>query len=283
MKLGKKIAIISAAGRGIGKGIAKALGEEGATVIVNSFSEETANQCASEIEALGGHAIPRPGDITNPDTIIAVVKETIDQFGKIDILVNNVGAGPKEFSKPPEHPLGRIENIWNAMYGQNLLPAVLMTEAVAAQMKKQEGGKIVNISSIAGIDSFSPKMLNDFVHPSYGAMKAALISYTKTCADLLGPSNINVNAVCPGIVYTDAWKQNAERAIEKIPEFQGRDPRKWFEGIFSDEYPQYFDRTPLRREQSTEDMGNAVLFLVSESSMNITGQTIIVDGGMFKV
>jgi NAD(P)-dependent dehydrogenase (short-subunit alcohol dehydrogenase family) len=134
-----------------------------------------------------------------------------------------------------------------------------------------------------GRSSLSAKMLETFVHPSYGAMKAGLISYTQTLAEMLGPHNINVNAVCPGIVYTDAWRGNAERAVTAVPEFIGMDPREWFEGIFRGDYPEIFDRTPLGREQTVEDIGKAVVFLVSDDSMNITGQSLMVDGGMIKL
>jgi NAD(P)-dependent dehydrogenase (short-subunit alcohol dehydrogenase family) len=92
-----------------------------------------------------------------------------------------------------------------------------------------------------------------------------------------------VNAVCPGIVYTDAWKANAERAVKTIPEFEGQNARAWFEGIARGEYPDIFGSTPMRREQTVEDIGNAVVFLVSDDSMNITGQSLMVDGGMVKV
>ncbi|MEM7018972.1 MAG: SDR family oxidoreductase [Pseudomonadota bacterium] len=283
MKLTDQVAIVSAAGRGIGKGIAKALAEEGATVVVNSYGEETTQSTVDEITNSGGKAIGMPGDITDPHKILEVVSATIEKYGKIDILVNNVGAGPKEFDAKPDHPLGNIELTWNALYKQNLLPVVLMSEAVIPHMTERKSGKIIHISSIAGVGSFSPKMLTNFVHPSYNAMKAALISYTQTQADLHGANNINVNAVCPGIVYTDAWKGNAERAVKHIPEFKGMDARKWFEGIFQDDYPDIFDRTPLKREQTVEDIGNAVKFLVSDDSMNITGQTLMVDGGMVKI
>ncbi len=282
-KLDNRVAIVSAAGRGIGKGIAQSMAQAGATVIVNSYSTETTERTVQEIESAGGKAIAMAGDITEPEFMLQVVDETLAGFGQIDILVNNVGAGPKEMEAPPEHPLGQIEGLWNALYRQNLLPAVLMTEAVVPHMKEKQYGKIVHISSIAGLGSFSPKMLSGFVHPSYNAMKAALINYTQTLADLLGADNINVNAVCPGIVYTDSWKSNAENAVKHMPEFQGMEPRQWFEGIFNDSYPTIFDQTPLRREQTVEDMGNAVCFLVSEDSMNITGQTLVVDGGMVKV
>jgi NAD(P)-dependent dehydrogenase (short-subunit alcohol dehydrogenase family) len=179
-------------------------------------------------------------------------------------------------------PLGQIGALWDALYQQNLRPAVLMTEAVTPHFVEQNSGKIINISSIAGRTSLSDKMLAAFVHPSYGAMKAGLINYTQTLAELLGPHNINVNAICPGIVYTDAWRANAERAVQ-MPEFKGQDPREWFDGIPRGDYPEIFDRTPLRRAQTVEDIGRAVVFLAGGDSINITGQSLMVDGGMVKI
>lgn len=283
MSLENQVAIVTAAGRGIGKAIAITLARAGATVAVNSYSESTTATTVDEIVSAGGTAIALPGDITDANLMVEVVARTLSEFGQIDILVNNVGAGPKTTETPPEHPLAAQEATWNALYRQNLLPVVLMSEAVIPHMIERQYGKIVHISSIAGRSSFSETMLKAFVHPSYNAMKAALINYTQTSADLLGKHNINVNAVCPGIVYTDAWKANAERAVKTIPEFEGMDPRTWFEGIFRDDYATIFDRTPLRREQTAEDIGNAVKFLVSEDSMNITGQSMMVDGGMVKI
>lgn len=283
MSLENKTAIVTAAGRGIGKGIAKSLAAAGANVVVNSYSEETTRSTVNEITAAGGKAKGMPGDITSPEVILDVVASTIGNFGQIDILVNNVGAGPKSAEAPPDHPLGPVEALWSALYRQNLLAVVLMTEAVVPHMQRRKYGKIINISSIAGKTSFPPDVLRNFVPPGYGAMKAALVSYTQTLADLLGADNINVNAVCPGIVYTDAWRANAENAVKRIPAFQGKDARQWFEGIFKDEYPTVFPRTPMRREQTVEDMGNAVRFLVSDESMNITGQSLMVDGGFVKV
>ena len=113
-------------------------------------------------------------------------------------------------------------------------------------------------------------------------MKAGLINYTMFLAERLGPYNINVNCVCPGIVYTDAWQANAKRVIEFVPEFKGQDPREWFVGIAQGKYPEMFLPTPLRREQTIEDIGQAVVFLVSDDSVNITGQALNVDGGMIK-
>ena len=281
--LSNRVAIVSAAGRGIGKGIAQNLGEAGATVIVNSYSPDTTEGTVADIIKSGGTARAMPGDITKPEIILKVTEETIEEFGKIDILVNNVGAGSKNPIAPAGHHLGPIEALWTTLYQQNLLPVVLMTETVAPHMRKRQYGKIINISSIAGRTSLSKEMLRNFTHPSYGAMKAALISYTQTLAESLGPDNINVNAVCPGIVWTDAWQRQSEHAVKNIDGFQGQDARKWFEGIFRDDYPTIFGSTPLKREQTIEDIGNAVRFLVTEESMNITGQSLMVDGGMVKL
>ena len=283
MKLEGKVALVTAAGRGIGRGIALTLAEAGADLVVNSYSENTTADTAAAVRALGRDVLAVAGDITQPEQIAALVQQGHARFGRIDILVNNVGGGPKTAAPPSDGPLGPAAAIWDALYSQNLRPAVLMSEAVLPQMVAQRSGKIVNISSIAGKTSLSDKMLAMLVHPSYGAMKAALISYTHTLAELMGPHNINVNAVCPGIVYTDAWAANAERVVKTFPQFKGQDPRAWFEGIARGDYPDIFDRTPLRREQTVEDVAKAVLFLVSEDSKNITGQSVMVDGGMVKL
>ena len=283
MKLENKVAVVTAAGRGIGRGIALALAREGARLVVNSYSADTTRETVRAIEDLGQPVASLVGDITDPDNMLALRDLAIAEFGLIDILVNNVGAGPKQAIDPPQHELGMAASLWDALYQQNLKPVVLMTEAVAGHMRERGGGKIVMVSSIAGRASLSDQMLTHFVHPSYGAMKAALINYTQTQAELLGPHNVNVNAVCPGIVYTDAWKSNAERAVKSIPEFVGREAREWFQCIARGDYPHIFDRTPLRREQTVEDIGNAVVFLVSNDSVNVTGQSLMVDGGMVKV
>ena len=281
LKLEGKVAIVTAAGRGIGRGIALKLGEAGALLVVNSFSERGTASTADALRAMGRDVLAIPGDITTPAAIADLAQQAEARFGQVDILVNNVGGGPQTAIAQATGPLGPIAALWDALYAQNLRPAVLMTEAVLTRMIERKSGKIINISSIAGKTSMSDKMLA-IVHPSYGAMKAALISYTHTLAELMGPHNINVNAVCPGIVYTDAWQGNAERIVRHDPRFKGQDPRAWFEGIARGDYPDIFDRTPLRREQTVEDVANAVLFLVSDDAKNITGQSMMVDGGMVK-
>ena len=278
-----KVALVSAAGRGIGRAIAIGLAEAGAAVAVNSYGEDTTKATTEAIETAGGEALSLVGDITDPETILSAVRHTLDRFGRIDILVNNVGAGPKDLPAHEPHALGPIASLWDALYDQNLRATVLMTEAVMPQMIEQGHGKIVHVSSIAGKTSLSDRMLQNFAHQSYGAMKAALCHYTTTLAEILGPRGINVNAVCPGIVWTDAWRTNAENAVANLPEFEGQEPREWFEGIARGDYPEIFDRTPLRREQTLEDIADAVVFLASEAAKNITGQSLMVDGGMVKV
>jgi len=282
MKLEGKVAIVTAAGRGIGKAIALCLAEEGADMVVNSFREETTATVADEIKGLGRKVLAIPRDITKADMVIQVIGDAIKTFGRIDILVNNVGSGPMTRREPVSGPLGQVEASWDGMYEQNLKASVLMCEAIIPHFIEQKTGKIINISSIAGRATLSEKLAIYVVPPSYSAMKAGLISYTQFLAEKLGPCNINVNCVCPGIVYTDAWQGNSKRVVEFVPEFKGQDPREWFVGIAQGKYPQMFLPTPLRREQTVEDIGQAVVFLVSDDSVNITGQALNVDGGMIK-
>lgn len=283
MKLEGKVAIVTAAGRGIGRGIALALAEEGADVVVNSYREETTKAVADEIEAMTRRCLAIPSDITKPEKIMQVVEETINAFGRIDILVNNVGSGSMTPKEPGSGPSGQIMAAWDTTYEQNLRATVLMCEAVAPHFIEKGGGKIVNISSIAGRHAAYVNALENIAPPSYASMKAGLIHYTKTLANRLGPHNVNVNCVCPGIVYTDAWKRNSERMVSRIPEFKGQDPREWFLGISQGKYPDWFKSTPMRREQTVEDIAQAVVFLASEDSKNITGQSLNVDGGMIKI
>lgn len=277
MKLEDKVAIVTAAGRGIGRGIALCLAEAGANVVVNSYREETTAATVDEIKKMGRRSLGIAGDITKPDQIVQVVEDTVKTFGRVDILVNNVGGMSMTPKEPDSGPLGKIMAAWDTSYEQNLRATVLMCEAIAPYFIEQKSGKIVNISSVAGRPGF-PAM------DAYGSMKACLIRYTQSLADRLGPSNINVNCVCPGIIYTDLWKSMAARIVENRPEFKGMDPREWFLGIFEGKHSIRGGNppTPLRREQTVEDIGRAVVFLVSDDAVNVTGQSFNVDGGMIK-
>jgi NAD(P)-dependent dehydrogenase (short-subunit alcohol dehydrogenase family) len=221
MKLEGKTAIVTAAGRGIGRAIALCLAKEGVDIVVNSYQEETTARVAGEVKALGRNSVGVAGDVTDCGVVERIVKETIKTFGKVDILVNNVGGGGRSPQKI-EGFLGDIQAEWDIMYRQNLRTTVLMCWAVAPYFIKQKSGKIVNISSGAGRHT-SPTAV-----ASYGSMKAGVITFSQYLADTLGPNNINVNCICPGLVYTDAWKKKAEGYVKSIPEYAGIDPRKWF-------------------------------------------------------
>lgn len=278
MRLENKTAIVTAAGRGIGRAIALCLAEEGANVVVNSFHTETTAQVAAEIKALGRQVLAIAGDITQIDPINQVVEDTIKTFGGIDILVNNVGGGPLTQGKSGDGPLERLEMEWDGMYRQNLKAPVMMCQAVAPHLIEQGRGKIVNIASVAGRNTYASS-----TSPiSYRALKAGLIRYTQSLADELGPHNINVNCVCPGYVYTPTWERGARRMVETRPEYKGLNPLEWFDGLNKGKYPELATTTPLMREQTAEDIGQAVVFLSSEDGKNVTGQTLNVDGGRHK-
>ena len=283
MKLEGKVAIVSASGRGIGKAIALKLAEEGAKVVANSFREETTQAVVDEIKQKGGDAVGVVGDAASAKVVKQTVEKAIEAFGKIDILINNVGGVNLDTTKDTKDPLGMVEALWDGTYAMSLKAPALMTEAVAPLFKEQKSGKIINMASIAG----RPGLIYGSLPPipvCYHSMKAGVIRYTQVMADQLGPFNINVNCICPGIIYTDAWKGMSEGMVAGHPDFKGQDPREWFLKLFdgaylSNEAPIV---TPMRREQLVEDIAYATVFLVSEEARNITGQSINVDGGMTK-
>jgi NAD(P)-dependent dehydrogenase (short-subunit alcohol dehydrogenase family) len=283
MKLKGKVAIVSAVGRGIGKAIALKPAEEGTKVVVNSFREETTRRVVAEITQKGGEAIGVPGDISEVAMVKETVAKAIEIYGKINILINNVGGVKVDETEDMSDPLGAAEALWNGCFNLNMKAPVLMIEAVTPHFKEQKSGKIINMASVVG-RPWSALPESVITPPAaYGAMKSALIRYTQYLADVLGPHNINVNAICPGLIYTDAWKAGSEQIVQFHPKYQGQDPREWFLGIFDLKYMDEFPVvTPLRREQTVEDIANTALFLVSEEACNITGQSINVDGGMSK-
>ena len=279
MKLEGKVALVTASGRGIGRTTALTLAREGADVILNSFNPESTAAVAAEVEASGRKALPLPGNILEAEVVAQVVEKGIEAFGRIDILVNNMGGRPPE-KRTSEGALGEVVAWWDDFYEGTLKAPVLMSETVAPHLMKQKSGKIVNLGSIAGRFTPPVAMMESIVMPAYCAMKTAINSYTQTLARRLGPYNVNVNCVCPGIVYTDAWKRHSTSAVENIPEFKGMRVEDWFQGIFVDDYPSRFPQTPMRREQTVDDIAQAIIYLVSEDSKNVTGQILNVDGGM---
>ena len=282
MKFKGKVSLVSACGRGIGKEIAVALAREGSDLAINSFSESNTEALAKELEGLGVKVVAVPGDITKPSVIVDMVSKALDVFGRIDILVNNVGGGAAAEVADKDNPLAEVESIWDGTYEMSLKAPVLMCEAVMPHFIEQRSGKIINMSSLAG----RPGMPHVDLVPlsaSYHSAKAGLIRYTQVLADQLGRHNINVNAICPGIIYTDGWREISEEMVKNHPRFKGEDPREWFLAVGEGRYlGEGIPHTAMRREQTTADIAEAVVFLASEAAANITGQTLNVDGGMAK-
>jgi NAD(P)-dependent dehydrogenase (short-subunit alcohol dehydrogenase family) len=282
MQFKGKVSLVSACGRGIGKEIALALAREGSDLAINSFSESNTEALAKELEGLGVKVVSVPGDITKPSVIVNMVSKALDAFGRIDILVNNVGGGAAAEVADKDNPLAEVESIWDGTYEMSLKAPVLMCEAVMPHFIEQRSGKIINMSSLAG----RPGMPHVDLVPlsaSYHSAKAGLIRYTQVLADQLGRHNINVNAICPGIIYTDGWREISEEMVKNHPRFKGEDPREWFLGVGEGRYlDEGIPHTAMRREQTTTDIAEAVVFLASQAAANITGQTLNVDGGMAK-
>ncbi len=280
MKLEGKVAIVSGGGAGIGLGITLCLAEEGADVAIVDINKETAAGAAGEVEKLGRKSLVIVADATDSEQVNRAVRETIDAFGRIDILVNNTGGESRFYYERPGQPYLEEEE-WDDTVRLNLKSTMLMCRAVAPHFVKQESGKIVNIASIGGRApsgiragrgmggsgaAFSPMT-------SYSAAKAGVIQFTMVFALQLARYNVNVNCVCPGVLYTPMYERSVPRRIQSTPGSEGMTPREYFDKFIA-------PMVPLQREQTPEDIGRAVVFLVSEDARNITGQSINVDGGM---
>ena len=265
MKLEGKVAIVTGAGRGIGRGIALCLTEEGADLAVVDIIADNTRKVADEVKALGRKSLAIEADLTDNKKVTQAVQETIDTFGKIDILVNNVGGlGKTLLARTSLEFPSQKEAEWDENYELNLKTHVLMSRAVVPYFMKQKGGKIINIASIAGKSNYHR-------HMAYSAAKAADISFTRVLAMELAEHNINVNCICPGIIYTSFHEAFGAQFTRLLPEAKGMTPREYFLG--------FINKVPLGREQTAEDIGRAAVFLASEDARNITGQALNVDGG----
>jgi len=249
MRLKKQVAIVTGAGQGIGRAIALTLAREGATVVVNDIDLEKAEKVAEEIGAQGGQALPVQADVSKAKDVDILVKKTLDSYKRVDILVNNAGVAKMT------RLLELTEAEWDRTMNINIKGQFLCSKAVIAQMIKQKRGKIVNIASLAAHIG-APGLA------AYGASKGGVVQLTKALAVELGKYNIMVNAVSPGLTMTELIKS----AVKDRPDF--------IEGM---------DRIPLRRAAEPEDIANAVLFLASSESDYITGQVLIVDGGLMAI
>ena len=283
MKLEGKVAIVTGGAAGIGQGITLCLAEEGADVAIIDISRETATKVADEVKSLGRKSLVIVADAADSKQVDQAVRKIVETFGKIDILVNNVGGESRFYQERIGQPYLEEEE-WDDTIELNLKTTMIVSRAVAPYFVKQKSGKIVNISSIGGRSpagrgrtspvgmgregsAFSPMM-------SYGVAKAGVIQFTRLLALQLAEYNVNVNCICPGVLYTPLYERSVPRRTQSIPETKGMTPREYFDKYIA-------PLVPLKREQTPEDIGHAVVFLVSEEARNITGQSINVDGGMF--
>jgi 3-oxoacyl-[acyl-carrier protein] reductase len=244
MRLEGKVALITGGARGIGQAIAMTFAREGADIVVADVNLEIAQKTASEIENLGRKALALEMDVTNYDLVEAGINKILDKMGKVDILVNNAGITKDNLV------LRMSQADWDAVINVNLKGTFNCIKAVSRPMIKQRSGRIISIASIIGLMG-NPGQAN------YAASKAGIIALTKTVAKELASRNINANAVAPGFIQTEM--------TAKLPE---EIKKKMLEAI------------PLAKLGTPEDVANVCLFLASQESSYITGQTITIDGGM---
>jgi len=272
-RLKGKVAIVTGAGKGIGVGIAHCLANAGADVAVNAYHQESADGIADEVKELGRKSLGVGADVTTEEGVADLVGKTLAEFGRIDILVNNFGAHTEIFYDRRNAAFTDQDIVeWDEDYQFNLKSQVLMCLKVVPLFIEQGSGKIINISSVAGKMTLPSQM-------SYGAFKASSIYFTRTLATELGKHNINVNCVCPCSVFSGMFERGYQRVIDSNPDLKGMTPKEYHEKIVRPNYAKHA-QTPIKREQTAEDIGHAVVFFASEESRNITGQTLTVDCGL---
>lgn len=245
--LADKVAIVTGASRGIGQAIAEAYAAAGAQVVISGRREETLVGVADSIRAAGGEVTPIVAHNGDKAALQALAQQTVETYGRIDILVHNAATNP-HFG-----PLLEAEDsMWQKTLEVNILGVFWLTQFVVPIMKANGGGKIIMISSINGL---RPGRWQGI----YSVTKAALISLTQTLAMELGPENIQVNAIAPGLIQTAF-----ARAL-----WQNEELRAGVEG-----------RTPMGRIGQPEDLTGIALYLASDAADFTTGQTFVVDGGV---
>ncbi len=262
MRLEKKVAIVTGGATGIGRGIVLCMAKEGADVAIADLQVEVAAKVADEVKALGRKAIVVKTDVTKAGDFQILFDRVKQELGKIDILVNNAGT-----ASPPGNPfMNNVEADWDLVWAVNVKSIFFACKAIAPYFIERKAGKIVNIASIAGTMN-SPNM------PPYSVSKMGVVTFTKIVAKDLAAHGINVNAICPGMLWTSFWHATAERMAKGGGPYAGMTPRQVFEARVG-------AIIPLKREQTPEDIGWAAVFLASDDARNVTGQALHVDGGV---
>jgi 3-oxoacyl-[acyl-carrier protein] reductase len=251
MKLAERVAVVTGAGRGIGRAIALKFAEEGAAVIVNDIELSSAEATSARIVKAGGRALAARADVRDREDVWKMFKLSAEEFGKIDILVNN--AGLRKDAKSSE----MTEKDWDAVADTSLKGSFNCSQAAEKYMLKQNYGKIVNISSPL------PPAITGKGHVNYVAASTGLYGLTRSLAVELGPHNINVNCIAPDFIDTEMTRSAARS-----------------EGLYLEDLKKFaVAAIPLRRLGTVGDVAELALFLVSDEAGFITGQVINIKGG----
>ncbi|MEW5954545.1 MAG: 3-oxoacyl-ACP reductase FabG [Bacillota bacterium] len=244
MRLKGNVAIITGAGRGIGRETALLFAREGARVVIADFDEKFGQETMEKINRDGGEAVYVPVDVADSNSVRNMVQQVLDKFGTVDILINNAGITRDGFL------VKMTEENFDQVIGVNLKGVFNCTKAVAPVMIAKGRGKVINTSSVVGI-------YGNMGQTNYAATKAGVIGMTKTWSRELGAGGINVNAVAPGFIETDMTSTVPEKVLQAVRQ-----------------------KTPLGRLGQARDIANAYLFLASADADFINGVVLSVDGGM---
>jgi 3-oxoacyl-[acyl-carrier protein] reductase len=239
-----RTAVVTGGARGIGKAIARKLAADGIQIVISDVMADAAEAAAKEMEALGVRALAVAADVSRIGDVETLIRQTVQEFGAVDFLVNNAGVTRDNLS------LRMSEAEWDLVLGVNLKGTFLCSQAVAREMIKKRFGRIVNIASVSGI-------MGTAGQANYASSKAGVIALTKSMARELGSRNITVNAVAPGFILTEM--------TDKLPDSVKE---------------AYIAQIPLKRAGTPEDVAEAVRFLISPAAQYITGTVLNVSGGL---
>ena len=261
MRLAGKVAVVTGGGSGIGRGIVLALAREGADLAIPDIQVLNAEKVADEVKGLGRKVVAMKTDVTSVADVKAMADRVRDIYGRIDVLVNNAG-----MAAPPGMPFtNNTEEDWDRAFAVNTKSVFITCKAVVPHMIERKAGAVVNIASIAG-------PLAALTMPAYSVAKGGVITFTRVLAKELAAHSVRVNAICPGVLWTDFWQKLAAHLAETNPACKGMTARQVFDKRVA-------DVIPMKREQHPEDIGWAAVFLASDEARNITGQSLNVDGG----